>query len=487
LRIRVTGDGTYSVPEDNPFKVAGKPSPVFAYGFRNPWRWSFDSLTGQIWLGDVGNASFEEVNMVQMGGNYGWPYNEGFACNYPVCDGVSSINPVYAYSHDVGFVIIGGVVYRGSAIPALYGKFLFADGVNYSQIWALGTDGVVEDLMKGSLGIGGGIHSFTEDNNGDIYVNHANGIFKLVPKTSLPGDGKVLAVKLSETGCFDRVDDTLQPAQGLIPYDVKSPLYSDGADKKRWLAIPDGTMAQLLSNGDVQFPVGTVLVKEFAISGKKIETRLMMHHSDGSWAGYTYQWNDGQNEAFLVRNGKTVTLPEFDYKIPSEIQCMQCHNSSVDFSIGLTSVQLDKMITLGDGSHANQLQRFKQMALLVGNASTQSIVDYHNTANSDTDRITAYLYANCHYCHNPSGPGRGVVDFTLNPLRPWNQCGVVPQIDNLGIADARIIYPGHTEKSILYKRITATDNTRMPPLGRVTHDPFIDELLKHYIDSAVCP
>ncbi len=146
--------GTYAIPADNPWVGAttfnGAPvdaakvrSEFWAVGLRNPWRMSFDSATGQLWCGDVGQGLHEEVDIIVRGGNYGWNVREGafaFAKGQSAPDGVKFIDPIWDYHHAQGISITGGLVYRGSRYPALDGKYLFADYA-FAKIWALSPDG----------------------------------------------------------------------------------------------------------------------------------------------------------------------------------------------------------------------------------------------------------------------------------------------------------------------------------------------------------
>ncbi len=143
IRIDVdqTEDGlNYGIPADNPFvgNTSGYREEIYAYGFRNPWRFSIDEETGRIWVGDVGEEDWEEVNVVVKGGNYGWPIVEGPECYRPAinCETEGLIPPVYYYGHDVGRSITGGYVYRGSRVPELVGKYIFADW-GERQVFAL--------------------------------------------------------------------------------------------------------------------------------------------------------------------------------------------------------------------------------------------------------------------------------------------------------------------------------------------------------------
>ncbi|HKW15773.1 MAG TPA: PQQ-dependent sugar dehydrogenase [Candidatus Krumholzibacteria bacterium] len=150
LRIDVdhpSGGNAYGIPAGNPFAGAGGGvhREIWAYGFRNPWRFSFDPPTGRLWLGDVGENSWEEIDIIRKGRNYGWPRMEGNDCFSPsTCDttGLSIVLPLYEYSHDGGGgAITGGFVYRGPSIPSLFGKYIYADYIT-GDLSALSWDGV---------------------------------------------------------------------------------------------------------------------------------------------------------------------------------------------------------------------------------------------------------------------------------------------------------------------------------------------------------
>ncbi|MGD0116099.1 MAG: PQQ-dependent sugar dehydrogenase [Dehalococcoidia bacterium] len=139
LRLDVSGDG-YVVPPDNPFiSVAGALPEKYAYGLRNPWRFSFDPATGDLWAGDVGQDKWEEIDRIVAGGNYGWSIMEGLECyRTPNCDQTGLTLPRAVYGHDVGCAIIGGYVYRGAAMPELDGWFVYGDYCS-GRVWALDT------------------------------------------------------------------------------------------------------------------------------------------------------------------------------------------------------------------------------------------------------------------------------------------------------------------------------------------------------------
>ena len=176
LRIDVSDldrEGTYTIPPDNPLvgEGGGARQEIWAYGLRNPWRFTFDRLTGDLWAGDVGQDRFEEVDLIQPGLNYGWNVMEGFHCFKPSrsCDQEGLEPPVIEYSSSEGCSVIGGYVYRGPGLPSLYGAYLYGDFCS-GRIWTLRYDGsrVTEhlELIDSQLDIS----SFGEDQSGEIFI-----------------------------------------------------------------------------------------------------------------------------------------------------------------------------------------------------------------------------------------------------------------------------------------------------------------------------
>ncbi|MEO1617626.1 MAG: family 16 glycoside hydrolase [Planctomycetota bacterium] len=177
LRIDVDGGSdqlAYGIPDDNPFtKVADARGEIFAHGMRNPWRLAFDSKTGDLWVGDVGQELWEEVNVIVKGGNYGWSDREGMSNfgNRPPVPGVSSpIDPVWQYDHRIGRSITGGRVYRSTRMPQLNGKYLYADYVS-GVVWALTFDPATKKVLANEQVIPDSIPvlAFGEDQSGEIY------------------------------------------------------------------------------------------------------------------------------------------------------------------------------------------------------------------------------------------------------------------------------------------------------------------------------
>ncbi len=173
LRIDVDQGQPYAIPADNPFVGSANARPeIYAYGLRNPWRWSFDRQNGELWLADVGQNKWEEVDIIKAGGNYGWNQREGTHC-YPTapCDKAGLIDPVTEYSRDEGQSITGGYVYRGAALPQLTGTYVFGDFAS-GVIWGY-ANGARRVLLRET---GANISSFAEDAGGELYVlDHSSG------------------------------------------------------------------------------------------------------------------------------------------------------------------------------------------------------------------------------------------------------------------------------------------------------------------------
>ena len=174
LRINVdsTANGQqYAIPTSNPFyaNVNGYKEEIYAYGLRNVWKFSFDYPTDRLYAGDVGQGAYEEVDIVENGKNYGWNKMEGFHC-YGTCDttGKGFIRPIHEYTHSVGVSITGGYVYRGSLLPGLYGKYIYAD-YGTGRIWGLKYDGINpltnDSIQKATFSVS----TFGVDQNNELY------------------------------------------------------------------------------------------------------------------------------------------------------------------------------------------------------------------------------------------------------------------------------------------------------------------------------
>jgi len=185
LRIDVDGAAPYAIPRDNPFAVSGGRKEIFAYGLRNPWRFSFDRETGALFAGDVGQNRREEIDIVERGKNYGWNIMEGMLCFKPEknCNQKGLALPILDYPQSQGYSVIGGYVYRGKLIQELKGVYVYGDygsgfiwGLKYDSTGRTATSDVLIDSHLP-------ISSFGEDTDGELYVvSHRGMIFKIVRK-----------------------------------------------------------------------------------------------------------------------------------------------------------------------------------------------------------------------------------------------------------------------------------------------------------------
>ncbi|MDB4929692.1 MAG: hypothetical protein JWM10_2176, partial [Myxococcaceae bacterium] len=481
----------YGIPADNPFARGGGRREVFALGLRNPWRWSFDRATGDLWAGDVGQGAFEEVDVIRRGGDYGWSTLEGFSCYRAAgCVTAGTVPPVLAYPRTDGVSIIGGFVYRGRAMPWLVGRFVFGD-YGSGRVWAVAYDAAGAASKETLLETGQNLYTFGQDQLGEVYVVPVSGsILRLEPGPAAPVDR--VPRSLRDTGCVDATNPLL-PSEGSIPYAPRAPFWSDGADKDRYMALPEGGQITVGADGDWQFPDGTVLVKHFSLGGRRIETRLFVHHLDGSWRGYTYRWNDAQTDAALLDGSEVRELPGgVRWHYPSRAECLQCHSEAAGRSLGLETAQLDGPLRYAaTGRVANQLATLEHLGLFVTPPPATRPAAYPDpyADGPDEPRARAWLHTNCSQCHRPGGIGRGALDLRFGTaLAMTGTCDVAPTTGNLGLANARVIAPGDPSRSVLHARIAATDLHRMPPISSGVVDAAGVALVDRWIRSLTrCP
>ena len=506
VRIDVS-NATLATPYAIPRGVAGNPfqnnpicpatggaqscPEIYASGLRNPWRWSFDSATGDLWVGDVGQGAREEIDRVERGGNYGWNCREGLiAYNSCPTPAANFDDPVHDYGRALGASVTGGYVYRGAALPALVGRYVFGDFVT-GRVWRLVPNGggfTSEDLLDTAFSIA----AFGQGNDGELYlVHHGSGgpdgqLHKIVDGGgATPSPGPPVPNLLSATGCVNQQNPAL-PAGGLVPYEPAAQFWSDNGTKERWLAIPNSTSIGVGADGDLSFPNGTVLMKHFRLNGALVETRLFMRHPDGDWAGYTYEWNAQRTDATLVQGGKTTPTWIF----PSGNDCLTCHTSAAGFALGLETAQLNRDFTYaGTGRTANQLRTLDAITMFatpLGDPTLQpAMPNPVDAAAPLSQRARAYLHTNCAGCHRPGGPTPSSMDLRYPTLlSSTNACGVPPQLGDLGMgAAARIIAPGSAASSVLVARANRRDANGMPPISSHTVDAVGVALLEQWVAS----
>ncbi|MDP6436718.1 MAG: PQQ-dependent sugar dehydrogenase, partial [Gammaproteobacteria bacterium] len=495
LRIDVLGVGVgYNIPPTNPFSGKARCGPgangddcpeIYAWGFRNPYRWSFDDTV--LWVGDVGQDDWEEVDQVELGGNYGWQCREGthiVGYNVDCPAGATLVDPVIEYPHANGNQsVTGGVVYRGSAIPSLFGRYVYGDFWS-GRIWALESDGgggyINEEINSSGLSI----TTFALGVDGEIYLADYSGSGRIRRLTANTSGNNTIPDDLDDTGCLD--------TDSLIPYGLQAPFWSDGAIKSRFIGLPNGFDIDPNESGndDWDFPNGTVLVKHFELDGQLIETRLFMRHPDGVWAGYTYEWNDAETDATRVIGGKTRTVGGQQWIYPGEAQCLICHRDASGRSLGPETAQLNGDFTyLSTGRTANQLTTLDDIDVfdpaLVGAPAVQpQLTNPNDTGASLNDRARAYLHTNCSHCHRTGAGIPSDLDLRYTTaLGATNACNVAPSSGDMGINNPLLIAPGEPDRSVLLNRMDRRDSNGMPPLGSNEVDDVGVDLIDAWITS----
>ncbi|MEL6625392.1 MAG: LamG-like jellyroll fold domain-containing protein [Bacteroidota bacterium] len=518
----------YYVPDSNPWQdVSGGILEEFiAIGFRNPHRMTLDDATGNIWLGDVGGWQFEEIDLILPGHNYQWGFKEGFTGNGP--QGPSppspfigtSTDPIYTYPNTGGAAIVGGYVYRGSDHPDLLGKYIFADngsGRLFSMEFTIGQPPVVTELLDLQFGSSkNGVAGFGVDAANELYILRMNGfggngkIYKLDRQN--PGAPEPPAL-LSQTGIFDNMT-SLSTFNYVIPYQLNVPFWSDGAIKTRYMVIPNnGTH----NTSDEQigyspkdpwtFPQGAVLVKHFEMMmdqsnpsiTRNLETRFMLHGTDGNYYGVTYKWRDDQSDADLLASNDLdtlqVTTPDGPRDVlwyyPTRGECLSCHNAGRGYVLGPSSQQLNcDMFYSGTGITANQLKSLAHIDIFDTPPDTTNLSalptasPITNTSLDLTERVLSYLDANCSSCHNPQTGVQALFDARLESPVSLSSLIYGEVLKSLNISEARLIVPQDPEHSVLYQRIASLhDGVAMPPLAKNEIDSVGMNLVKEWIMS----
>jgi putative heme-binding domain-containing protein len=528
----------YAVPQDNPFvKTPGARPEIWAYGFRNPWRMSFDRPTGDLWVGDVGWELWEMIYRVQKGGNYGWSVMEGPQPVHP--EGRRGPTPILppnlAFPHTEAASITGGYVYRGKRLPELAGAYVCGDWVT-RKLWGTRFEGekVVwhRELAQGTQRVVG----FGLDDANELYFvdyDERGGLYRLVPNEAVKDYRPDFPRKLSETGLFTSVAEQT-PAPGVVPFDVNVAQWADHATAERYVALPGRSTVQIFDSpvpipggfysGAVFFPKDGVLARTVSLeteagnprSRRRLETQLL--HCDGTaWHAYSYRWNDEQTDAVLVpAAGEDRVLTVTDahapggrrrqtWHYPSRAECITCHNPWAGYTLAFTAPQLNREHAYG-GTADNQLRALEHAGLIALRQNQENkenglppqppgkLTDPYDAAADLNERARSYLHVNCAHCHQ-FGAG-GTADLELRyeiPLDQTKTLEVRPVQGTFDLPGAQILAPGDPYRSVLYYRVNKLGRGRMPHLGseivdergvRLLHD-WIRQLPVHKDERAL--
>jgi uncharacterized repeat protein (TIGR03806 family) len=527
--------GSYAIPPDNPFINAKTHddrvldpkkirTELYICGLRNPWRFSFDPPTGRLFIGDVGQDLYEEIDIGKAGADFGWSFFEGFH-NGPRLPSkpadVQTVPPIYEYAHKPannplnGNCIIGGYVYRGNKLTELLGQYIFADYGSH-RIWSLKE---IPDKQTGPAQPGAQPSSkwvptlladtgraFTafgvDPRDGELLLTdfQRGTIMRLIRAGTRGVNPPAL---LSQTGAFSDIT-SLQPSDSLVPYTPNVAFWSDYAIKSRWFYLPQTAgKISFAVDGSWTFPTGMVWVKHFDIetrrgdptSRKRLETRFLVKTADGVY-GISYKWRDDQSDADLVpETGFDQTFPvQVDgqtqtqkWHYPSRSECLTCHTSIAGEALGFNTRQLNGPQKYGRQT-VNQLQALSDAGYFSNPVPDPKTLPAFVKADDQTQplelRVRSYLAANCVQCHQPGGVAQG--RFDARPEIAMDATNLVNGllVNNGGDPDNRWEVPGDTAHSMVLKRLKGIGGNRMPPLASNEIDPNAIKLLTQWIEES---
>lgn len=511
--------GAYLIPPDNPYinrtkyiigdqdlnfdmELEDLRTEFWAVGFRNPWRITFDSATGDLYANDVGVSHREEINRVRKGTHHGWYWKEGtlpWPFSYPA-SGLT--DPVHEYEHTQGRVAItGGHFHRDPRTPALDGSYVFADWTG--QVYAMPQ---LEDGRFGPpemLAYVPNVATITEDPmDGSVLLAGAN-FQRLVPVTN----SVVLPQRLSETGLFESVTQ-LKPAAGLQGYHVNQPFWSDHAIKSRWFGLPTGgdRLLGFESEGSWNAPEGTVWVKhfDFPVSDedptrtRRLETRVIVKTTYGVY-GVTYRWNPEGTEAGLVDAAGAEEDLEIEtpsgtriqrWRYPSRTECLTCHTATGGHALSFNTAQMNRA---GVGG-TNQLLTLLAAGYFAGTPEVRPNLlaahpDLADEAVSLEHRVRSYLAVNCSYCHQPGSGNRspwdGRVETRLEAASIVGQLAIHQSSTGFTIFATNIVEVGSASGSVMYRRLSEMGPLHMPPLGTSVVNTQAVGLLSRWIEQVL--
>lgn len=537
--------GNYRVPLDNPFHgytrwhsqtidPATVRTEIFATGLRNPFRWSFDPLTGRIFLADVGQGIYEEVNIINKGDDLGWSWREGLhafgsAPRYPDSNGTttppaapqpgdppgtgfSPKSPIYEYDHTddgsgndaviSGSSITGGIVYRGSRLSELYGKYLFAD-YNSGRVAALTENNGTWTGQRLISNDNGFVHFGYDPRNNDALICDLNeNIIKRLVRSGTTGTPP--PATLSAAGIFSDLTN-LTPNPGIVPYEPNVPYWSDYAQKSRWFSIKNLTSTVGFSaDGNWTFPAGMVWVKHFDFdlergnpaTRRRLETRVLVKTATDIY-GLSYKWENVQsgtqaNATLIAEDGESFAIPGSSpaqtWRFPSRSECKACHTVAGGLALSFNTRQLNR-------AHIYNALNQNQIAALSGagyfSSPVSNVANLPALARADDPnaslewKVRSYLAANCAQCHQPGGTAIG--NWDGRPTTSTDAAGLIDGalVNNFGDPANRFIVKGDIAHSMLVKRMQGIDGPRMPPVGTNERDLASEQLVTDWINNVL--
>ncbi|HKQ36879.1 MAG TPA: PQQ-dependent sugar dehydrogenase [Verrucomicrobiae bacterium] len=462
--LRINSDG--SIPNDNPFftRTTGKYRAIWAYGIRNSFGLAFQPNSGRMFFTDVGGSAFEEVNELVRGANYGWPQAEGFSTN------AALRNPLYTYSPLLGRSIVGAAFCSDSASfgPPWAEKFFFAD---WAANWIKALD---PDQPTNVLTFARGLDApvaieFAPD--GALLVLNRGTLWRDGKKWR-PDTGSLLRIRAGVNATKRQPFPPTAPTiANLVELNPFVPPWQPGVLTRHWIALPPGKKPLINAEDEFAFPAGTIIAQEHLVekTRKLFETHVFWFDVVSRYSR-TARAAAYHADGRLIEDGEIISLPDdpgHRWFSPGTEERLNLDMSVIGFLLPVSPRQLTS-----DQLAAWQLPNRSRLVAL--NDATAPLAD----------RVRSYLDVNCSGCHRPGGPSRGNFDarFTTSLGRQKLINGELAAGD-LGVVDARVIVPGHPEKSILLERLTRHDAFRMPPVS-LNDDPNpVLPLLRQWIEG----
>ncbi len=318
---------------------------------------------------------------------------------------------------------------------------------------------------------------------------------------SSTGGNPAAPLLLSQTGAFTNLNN-LTVSPGVIPYDMIEPFWSDGAEKSRWMAIPNNgshnTTAERISfsvDGNWDFPRGAVLIKHFELGGRRLETRFEVKGDDDVYYYLTYKWNAAQTDAQLL-NGALDEVIQVNginqvWHYPSRDECLSCHLTEVGSVLGPKTRHLNKSITYpSTGQTANQLVALSNVGIIGVNITNANVGNYMAIAAKDDlsasleYRARSYIDVNCSNCHQPGTINGGQFDARITT--PLDQQNIIngPLIYDEGLVNPRVVIPQDVGQSMMHYRMNSLQpGVAMPPLAKSVVDEEGVQLIEDWINS----
>ena len=500
----------YGVPKDNPFVGMKRARPeVWAYGFRNPWRMTFDQQTGALFVGDVGWELWEMIHRVEKGGNYGWSAMEGPQPIKPERVGPTPIiPPLIELPHTLACSITGGLVYRGKKFPELRGAYIFGDWET-RRLWAAHFEGDRTSAMPEIARPSVRIVAFGAAHNGEFYfLDYDEGTVHTIERNDGGGRNAGFPVTLSQTGLFSSVQQHT-PTPGVLPFTINSRQWLDGATTEHWVGLPGDSSATLYSEGKpvpglvywhsfrMHFPKDAVLLRTLSLGARRVETQIL-HFEGADWRAYTFAWRDDQSDADLipaegaereVHDGAKTRFWQFN----SRSQCMSCHSNQSEYALAFLPEQLNRpgldgrnqLVACTEAGYIRRMESDDRPLppFSIGSAAREpKLADPNDSSQPLEARARAYLHANCGHCH--SDHGGGSVPLRLKypvEVDEMKAVGARPTRGDFALPDACIIQPGDPYSSTLFYRMAKFGRDRMPHIGAERPDQTGLQLIESWI------